>query len=331
MTERIEYDEFSYFQDNASEYGIPYDGPPVVRRRGVDLGDGRSLSALVWGDEPPRLVFLHGGAQNAHTWDTVALALGVPMVAIDLPGHGHSDGPAHAATDPMGLAADVVIAIRELAPDADAVVGMSLGGLTTIAVSHLAPELVRSMVLVDVTPGVNREKGKAIAAFVNGPKTFPSFEELLARTIEHNPTRTESSLRRGILHNAVQLDDGSWMWRYRRFDDGPGSSPVPGEPATTDASEATGTTDTSEAAGGPGAQEPFERFGPLWDALAAFDGPSLLVRGMRPQSVVADEDEDRFLELAADPTVARIDEAGHSVQGDTPVELAELIREFVGL
>ena len=35
--------------------------------------------------------------------------------------------------------------------------------------------------------------------------------------MEFNPTRSESSLRRGILHNALQRDDGSWVWRYRRF------------------------------------------------------------------------------------------------------------------
>ena len=31
------------------------------------------------------------------------------------------------------------------------------------------------------------------------------------------PSRSESSLRRGILHNALQRDDGSWVWRYARF------------------------------------------------------------------------------------------------------------------
>ncbi len=44
-------------------------------------------------------MLLHGGAQNAHTWDTVALALGRPLVAIDLPGHGHSDAPAEGSLD----------------------------------------------------------------------------------------------------------------------------------------------------------------------------------------------------------------------------------------
>ena len=73
--ERVPYDEFSMFHENAEEFGLPYDGPPTVRRESVEVGPGRRLSALVWGDADPELVFLHGGAQNAHTWDTVAMAL----------------------------------------------------------------------------------------------------------------------------------------------------------------------------------------------------------------------------------------------------------------
>ena len=93
---------------------------------------------------------------------------------------------------------------------------MSLGGLTSIALAVRHPELVRKLVIVDITPGTNREKAKAIVDFVNGPQSFPSFADILARTVEHNPTRSESALRRGILHNAHQLADGSWAWRYDR-------------------------------------------------------------------------------------------------------------------
>ena len=73
----------------------------------------------MWGDGEPELVLLHGGAQNAHTWDTVALALDRPLVAIDLPGHGHSDGPAATArsTARAENAEDVAAAIRALAPE----------------------------------------------------------------------------------------------------------------------------------------------------------------------------------------------------------------------
>ena len=94
---------------------------------------------------------------------------------------------------------------------------MSLGGISSIALTAAAPELVRALVLVDITPGVNAEKASPVTNFVNGPASFDSFDELLARTIEHNPGRSESSLRRGILHNAVQREDGSWVWRYARF------------------------------------------------------------------------------------------------------------------
>ena len=295
--EMIEYDEFGLFHENAAEYGIPYDGPPTVRRENIEFGDGRHLSALVWGDAQPELVFLHGGAQNAHTWDTVALALGRPLVCIDLPGHGHSGPPADTTTDTDRNAEDLAEVVRTLAPEAAAVVGMSLGGLTSLALADHAPELVRKIVLVDVTPGVDAKKTEQITAFVNGPESFPSFEELLKRTIEFNPTRTVESLRRGILHNAEQKPDGGWVWRYARF---------------------RGT----EANG-------FPQFSRLWDIISDLTAPLMLVRGMREQSVIDDADEAELLRRRPSARVEHVVEAGHSVQGDTPIELAELIEDFV--
>jgi pimeloyl-ACP methyl ester carboxylesterase len=294
----VEYDEFSFFQDNASEFGIAYEGPPIVRREFVEVEPGRRLSALVWGDGEPGIVLLHGGAQNAHTWDTVALALDRSLVAIDLPGHGHSDGGKSGSLGLQDNAQDVAAAIRALAPDARAVVGMSLGGMTTIALTAVAPELVRRVVLVDVTPGVTPAKSKAITEFVNGPESFPSFDDILARTIEHNPTRTVSSLRRGILHNAEQRPDGSWVWRYARFRGGETRVPVDVEA--------------------------------LWDTVGEISVPLLLVRGMAAGSVVDDDDEAELLKRLPSARVEHVEGAGHSVQGDRPLELAALIADFVG-
>ena len=305
MTRIIPYDEFSMFHENAEEYGIAYSGPPAVRRERVELGDGRGISSLVWGNGSPEYVFLHGGAQNAHTWDSTLLALDRPALAIDLPGHGHSDGGARGYLDLTDNARDVARVIGELAPDARTVVGMSLGGLTSIALSREAPDLVRSLVLVDITPGVNSEKSQAITAFVNGPESFPDFDAILARTVEHNPTRSVASLRRGILHNAQQREDGSWVWRYARHR----SLQPP-----------------------PDAAARFESFQKLWDALAEIGKrgvPLMLVRGMRPQSVVDDADEAELLRRVPGARVEHVD-AGHSVQGDQPVGLARLIEEFAG-
>src|SRR5437870_1095526 len=135
------YDEMGLFRENADEVGLPWSGPPTVERRSVAVDGKRRVSALVWGTLPPEVVLLHGGAQNAHTWDTVALAFGRPLVAIDLPGHGHSDGPRDGPAGQLALesnAQDVAVAIRALAPNARAVVGMSMGGMTTIALAGVA-------------------------------------------------------------------------------------------------------------------------------------------------------------------------------------------------
>src|SRR5439155_15292239 len=153
-----QYDEFGLFHENAEEFGLPYDGPPLVRREFIVLDDGRRMSALVWGRDDPQLVLLHGGAQNAHTWDTVALALDRPLVAIDLPGHGHSGHRDDHVYWPADNAIAVETAVRALAPNATLVVGMSLGGLTALALADRASDAVRQLVLVDVTPGVNHEK-----------------------------------------------------------------------------------------------------------------------------------------------------------------------------
>jgi pimeloyl-ACP methyl ester carboxylesterase len=305
----IEYDEFGLFHENAAEFGLPYDGPPVVRRAFVAVDSDRSLSALVWGDGPPELVFLHGGAQNAHTWDTVAMALGRPLVAIDLPGHGHSDRPgawARGQLSPEGNAHDVAAVIHELAPRARGVVGMSLGGLTAITLAEIAPGLVPAVVLVDITPGVTGTKSRQISDFVNGPESFQSFAEILARTIQFNPTRTESSLRRGILHNAVQREDGSWVWRYARFRAG------------SDGDQPDADIDRT-----------YPSFARLWDVVGTIHVPLMLVRGMLPQSVVNDADEDELRRRMPSVRVAHVNNAGHSVQGDAPLELAELITGFV--
>jgi pimeloyl-ACP methyl ester carboxylesterase len=305
--ERIAYDEFGYFHENAAEFGLAYDGPPAVRRESVEVRDGCRLSALVWGTEPPDMVLLHGGAQNAHTWDTVALALGRPLVAIDLPGHGHSDACTVGGARPSveDVAADVALAIEALAPDAAGVVGMSLGGLTTLALAAHAPALVRRVVLVDVLPTLDPRGTAAIHAFIHGPESFDSFEDLLARTRAHNPTRSESSLRRGILHNAVQRDDGTWVWRYARHRDGGLAT----EPSADSA--------------------PDNRFDHLWDTVAALTVPLLLVRGMAAGSVVSDDAEKELLARQPAARVAHVDGAGHSVQGDRPVELAALIHSFI--
>jgi pimeloyl-ACP methyl ester carboxylesterase len=190
--------------------------------------------------------------------------------------------------------------VEELAPSAKAVIGMSLGGETALCLADRHPQLVRKLILVDVTPGVTENKAREITAFIDGPRSFPDFDAILARTVEHNPTRTVSSLRRGILHNAEQQPDGTWVWRYARH-------------------------------GGFGPDQRalhFAEVGDLWDVVSRLRAPVMLVRGLRSQSVVSDDDEAEMVRRQPNIRVEHVAEAGHSVQGDTPRELASLIADF---
>ena len=295
--QRVPYDEFSLFHENIAEYSLTASAQPQVQRIAHQLGDGRTVSALKWGSAEPQMVFVHGGSQNAHTWDTVLLDLGVPALAIDLPGHGHSSWRDDAMYSPHSMAVDIAEVIALHAASAKMVVGMSLGGLTSLALAGHAPHLVQELVLVDITPGVNGDKAKAILDFVNGPQAFASFDDLLKRTIEHNPTRTIESLRRGILHNAKQLDDGSWQWRYDR------RSHIRSE-------------NTEPISG--------DALGKLWDLIGTLNCPLTLLRG-GTSPVVDDADVAELKRRQGRADVLVIDGAGHSIQGDKPRELAAFL------
>lgn len=291
-----DYDEFGMLHENAAEVGLDWSGSPPVRRRSVLAPSGNHVSALVWGEAPAEMVFLHGGAQNAHTWDTVALCLDRPLVAVDLPGHGHSDWRPDRDYRPQEMADDVGYVMGELAPDARLLVGMSLGGLTATVIAASQPTRLEKLVVVDVTPGVNKEKAKDIVDFISGPEEFESFDEILERTMLFNPTRSESSLRRGILHNAKARPDGKWVWRY--------------DLPLGERTDITGL------------------FADLWDAVEAVAAPMLLVQGAT-SPVVDDGDLAELRRRQPGVSHVVVDEAGHSVQGDQPVELARLLDDFL--
>jgi pimeloyl-ACP methyl ester carboxylesterase len=285
--------EFDLLTENAVELDLELHRIPEVTRIDTDV-KGKVVSSLRWTSESPRVVFLHGGGQNAHTWDSVALALGVPALAIDLPGHGHSDWRDDHDYRPEPNAVAVAPVIRDLAPDAELVVGMSLGGLTTIALTAHEPGLVRRALIVDVSPESPRRFEKlsgadrGTVALVSGPDTFDSREDLIEITAATAPNRSRSSIRRGVIHNTRDTDDGRVQWRYDKL------------------------RETIEPE-------------PLWDALSASTIAFTLVRG-GASPFVTDDDAAEIVRRRPGTEVATVPGAGHSVQSDAPLELAAIIR-----
>ena len=294
------YDEFAMFKIYADHEGIPWRGQPLVERRSVKLDDGQSVSSLVWGSGSPEFVLLHGGGQNAHTWDSVAMALDRPLIAVDLPGHGRSDWRVDHDYWAGQNATTLVDVLAELAPSAKAIVGMSLGGLTSIRLSALRPDLVRRCIVVDVTPSVGQRvttmtlEDRGTTTLISGSASYESLDAMLSATAAAAPHRPVETLLPGVLHNALRRPDGSWEWRYdrQRWQDST-------------------SFDNRD----------------LWDDVSAIRIPIMLVRGER-SVFVHDEDVAEFKARQPSTRVEIVEGAGHSVQSDRPLTLAEIIRDF---
>lgn len=291
--ELLALDEFGLLPENAEQAGVVGPLPPVHR---VDLG---GISAINWGQGPAEALFLHGGGQNAHTWDTVILGLGLTSaLAVDLPGHGRSAWRADGDYGPKLNAETLRPVLRELAPHPRLVVGMSLGGLTALRIAATEPVLIPELVLVDVTPSAPERHEQmtqaqlGTVALVQGERTFPSFAAALDQAVAAAPHRSRESLRRGVFHNTKQLDDGTWTWRYDAIRTGDG-------------------------------------FLGLWDDVPSITMPTTLVRGADSYFV---DDEDAAQFGAQAPGFQRtvvVPDSGHSVQGDQPLRLIEILREVL--
>lgn len=285
-------DEFALLPENAAQLGLTGD-LPTVRRMAIG-----PISALRWGVEEPRVVLLHGGGQNAHTWDTVILGLGQPALALDLPGHGYSDWRDDGDYGPRRNAIAIEPVIRGIARQADLIVGMSLGGLTAMRLAVSAPDLVQKLVMVDVTPSAPRrhtamtDAQKGLVALLQQDRDFASFSAMVDAAAALAPHRTRESLRRGVFHNSKRLEDGTWTWRYDAF---------------------------RTAAGFEG----------LWDDVAELTVPTTLVRGAL-SPFVDDHDADEFARTAPGfQSVHVVTNAGHSVQGDQPGALVDILRSVL--
>jgi pimeloyl-ACP methyl ester carboxylesterase len=65
----------------------------------------------------------------------------------------------------------------------------------------------------------------------------------------------------------------------------------------------------------------------MWEMISHWQKPLLMVRG-GVSPVVDDEDVAELVSRCPHAEVMVVDGAGHSVQGDRPVELADVLRRF---
>jgi pimeloyl-ACP methyl ester carboxylesterase len=237
-------------------------------------------------------VFLHGGGQTRHSWDSAANRLsdrGWQTLTLDARGHGDSDWSADYR---LGSFAEDVRQVVSRFDQAPTLVGASLGGLTAILLTgELAHGVARGVVLVDIVPDMEAAGAQRIQAFMSDRATagFESLEEAADAVAAYNPHRTRPTDLSGLRKN-LRERNGRFYWHW----DPNFISPRPGE--------------------GPEEIMDVARLHKATRRMAD-DVPVLLVRGRSSDLVSADKAAE-FCERF--PTIEFIDVtgAGHMVAGD---------------
>ncbi|MEB4615561.1 alpha/beta fold hydrolase [Leucobacter sp. M11] len=294
-------EEFSFLAGDLARVGGS--GPlPEAVRIGLPTPDGE-VSALRFGSAAPAVTFLHGAGLNAHTFDPTVLALGLPAVSLDLPGHGRSAWREDADYRPETIAPAVREALAGLRPDGaplapQILVGQSLGGLTAALVAQAAPELVRELVIIDITPGVTPDDGgAAITEFITGVPHFASVDEIVDRAIAFGIGHDRVALTRGVTLNTRVRPDGRIEFAHHFAHLSPAAA----------------------------AEMPADRLAGVWAALEAVRAPITLIRAS--QGMVSPEQEAQWRERLPHSRVITL-EAGHNVQEHAPAALAAVLAEL---
>jgi esterase len=266
----------------------------------VDVGDV-TLHYVDWHAAQPAeatILFLHGGALQARTWDAVCMFLKdtYRCVALDLRGHGESDWSSSRDYDLAAHARDISQFITKRGLGPVVLVGHSLGGLAAMAVVGQESPAAAGLVLVDIAPTTNDRATGRVRDFIRSRRGFASADELLEHVLQFNPDRRTDLLAGSLSHNIRRLPDGTLSWKY-------------------DPDHFAHRRDELWEA-------------ELWASLQRASCPILLVRGSR-SSVVSDRAADQLVTMAQDGQSRSIAGAGHTVQGDAPRLLAQMIRDFM--
>lgn len=256
------------------------------------------------------VICIHGLTRNSRDFEVVApliAAQGRRVLSIDVRGRGNSDrDPNPANYNPAVYAADVIALMTQSGVGRAHFIGTSMGGLITMTLCAMRPDLIGGAVLNDIGPEVGAAGIARIASYVGGAPSVSSWAQA-------------SAYAKAINGEALpHLTDADWERFARRvFRDDHGVFSLDYDPAISQAFK-------TVAPASDGALDLW----PLFKALAT-DRPLLLVRG--ETSDILDADIAGRMSAAA-PHMARVEipNMGHAPTLEEPEAKAAIAAFFTG-
>lgn len=174
-------------------------------------------------DAPTKVLCLHGWLDNANSFlPMMALLPEIDLVAIDLPGHGYSDHLDSSYTVPDS-AYWVAAAIKAIGWEQCHIIGHSLGGIIAPLVAVGAPELVKSLILIESSGALTSEADEFVDRLQKSMQDQLEEGKYKSRMYKTKDEAVNTRLRAAKMETAsarliidrqlAEFEDG-WRWRF---------------------------------------------------------------------------------------------------------------------
>lgn len=267
--------------------------------------DGRPVNVIDLGEGPATIVFVHGLSGSWPNWleQLPVFAADHRVIALDLPGFGHSPMPAQEITI-SGYARILDGLLGALGVDSAALVGNSMGGFVAAELAINFPARVERLVLVSAA-GISTHKRRDVERVV---PALHRAEKAVAMYTAWMAARSQAVARRPGLRNATF----GLVTRH----------PSRLSPALV--------AEQLKGAGKPGFMQALATIldYPIRERLPEIAAPTLIVWGAEDRLITV-TDADVFEELIPNSRKVVFEDTGHMAMLERPEAFNELLRRFL--
>jgi pimeloyl-ACP methyl ester carboxylesterase len=206
----------SLFASLASRYRIAHRNASLPEAKRLVAFDGVVLNYLDWGGTGTPIVFLHGGALTAHSWDLVCLGLrdDWQCIALDLRGHGDSGWSDSYSVETS--VEDIATLCRHRGLARVHLVGNSLGGTIAAHFAATHPSLVASLTLVDVGPNIDFAATQRIRDYIERTDGTVDLQTAVEIGMQFNSQIDREALLYRLMYATRVGKDGHIYWKQDR-------------------------------------------------------------------------------------------------------------------